>query len=142
MPISEQDKDPSAAPSSSQPSPAALQMVWLALLASLGLYAVVGLVVVQPGMTAGLPPEQLKLFSMVFAVIAITQTGIAMMAPRIFSQMPGFSQNILRWAIAESIGIFGLILRFMGGSTLYFLGFLVWSALLMLTLRPGQEERI
>lgn len=124
-----------------RPSLTNLPIIWFALLASVGIYAVVGLVV-APLAAPALAPEQLNLFLMVFALLAMTQSGVAMMVPRILPRLPFFTQHILRWALAESIAVFGLVLRFLGGSTLYFLSFLGWSALLLLTLRPGQEKRI
>jgi hypothetical protein len=63
------------------------------------------------------------------------------MVLRILTTIPSTSLQILRWALAESVAVCGLVLRMLGGSTNWFLMFIAGSALLMLTLRPGQEEQ-
>lgn len=138
--MAEQDPTSSA---SGRPTPTAavMQIIWLALLAAIGMYAVVGIVVMKPGMFANIPPAQLNVFAMVLAAAAVGQIGLALGAPSILPKMPKVSLQILRWAMAESIAISGLLLRILGGSTTWFLMFIGCSALLMMTLRPTQDEQ-
>ena len=50
---------------------------------------------------------------------------------------------IVRWALAEAIGLFGFVLYFLGASATLFFTFLGWALVLLVLLRPnpeGQEE--
>jgi len=124
------------------PPAATVQIIWFALLASIGMYAVFGLVILKPGMMAqSMPPDQLNVVALALAGVSVMSAGFAFMAPRFLGKMPGFSLQILRWALAESIAVCGVLLRMLGGGTNWFLMFIAVSALLMLTLRPGQEEQ-
>lgn len=114
---------------------ATMQIIWVALLSAIGIYAVLGLIVVKPAP----PSDQLNVIAVALMGVAVMQTAFAFLAPRFLPKMPSISMYILRWAMAESVAICGLMLRFLGAPTNWFLIFIVWSALLMLTLRPGQE---
>lgn len=120
---------------------AAMQIIWFALLASIGGYAAIGYFVIQPGTMARTDPEQLNMMAMVLAAAAVGTGGFAMMAPRILSKMPTVSLYIVRWAMAESVAVFGFMLRILGGNTTWLLLFTGCSALLLLTLRPGQPNQ-
>jgi hypothetical protein len=121
--MSEQDNNQS--PDKAKTEAATLQILWLALLLSLGAHAMIAIFAVK-----NVTPTM---------GLSIAQTAFAMMAPSVLKQVPPFSVNVLRWALAESISLFGLILRFLGGSLNTFFLFLGWSALLFLVLRPNQD---
>lgn len=50
---------------------------------------------------------------------------------------------IVRWALAEAIGLFGFVLYFLGAPATLFFTSLGWALVLLVLLRPnpeGQEE--
>lgn len=52
------------------------------------------------------------------------------------SKAPYMTFCIIRWALAESIGIYGFVIYFMGGSLTVLAGFIVWSLVLNLIHSP------
>ena len=129
------EQEPGPGPSSQQQA-MTMQILWVALLVSVGMYAVVGTIAAPKNPTPPAPVETLQLF---FVALAVAQTAFAMMVPKLLPKLPPFTLNILRWAVAESIGVLGLVFRFIGGSANMLYLFVGWSALLMLTLRPNQD---
>ena len=129
-------------PSTEQPAQreARTQLIlWVALLGSVAMYAAVGLFVL--GDRGGAGPAPVLVYAL--AGVAVMQTGLAFLLPGLIPGMAPQQRNILRWALAESVGILGLVLRGLGASTGIFLGFLGWSALLLIVLQPrgGVEEK-
>ena len=123
------------------PTAAAQQIIWFALLGAVGMYALVGTVVTPNRAAPPMPPETLNMMTLVLCAVAIMTSGIALMAPRILSTWQPAQLFIVRCALAESVGIFGLMLRFLGASNTIFYSMIAWSFMLLITLRPNQDER-
>jgi hypothetical protein len=116
-------------------------ILWGALLASVAMYGVVGsLVPAGRGALEGGPPQVLVL---ALVGVAVMSSGLALFLPALLTTMPAPQRNVVRWAIAESVGVLGVVLHFLGAGPEIFFGFVGWSALLLLVLRPrsGVEEK-
>ena len=111
-----------------------LPIIWFALFSSIIIYTVVGFVVApEPPQNA----EDLAMLPMVFGAVSLGITGIVFMARVIFASITDFIVfSILRWALSESIAVFGLVLTFLTGNTLFVLVFALWSAHLFLLTFP------
>ena len=111
-----------------------LPIIWFALFSSVIIYAVVGFVIAPE------PPENaedLAMLPMVFGAVSLGITAMVFMARVIFASVKDFvAFSILRWALAESIAVFGLVLTFLTGKTLFVLVFAIWAAHLFLLTFP------
>ncbi len=117
-----------------------IRILWFALLVSLFLYALVGYMV-KDNIKAELDVSFLNLMAMMLAMVAVVVTLVVMLIGRFWStrELPTcFAYSILRYALAESICIFGLILFFLGASWQVYAVFWGWSFCLMLFLIPTE----
>ncbi|MCZ7586833.1 MAG: hypothetical protein M5R36_27765 [Deltaproteobacteria bacterium] len=127
-----------------RPSNAKLRLIWLAIFASVVIYAVVGLVV--PGMNGAEAGDgTLRVLMPVFAVMAAGVTVLVMFVmPNILARSGNYrTLCLVRWAMAESIAVFGLVLLFLGAPAAVGLGFCAWAMALLLLIRPtpaGEQE--
>jgi F0F1-type ATP synthase membrane subunit c/vacuolar-type H+-ATPase subunit K len=116
-----------------------LTIIWVAMLVSLLVYGGVGSFILAPAPDTVLDP----VFSKVFMGIAFSEVVI------IFGVLPKLMKPptieaakilyIVRWALAESIGIYGLVLHNLGGGSLHLWGFLGTGALCILMLYPSGD---
>jgi F0F1-type ATP synthase membrane subunit c/vacuolar-type H+-ATPase subunit K len=116
-------------------------IVWLALLGSVIVYTLVGLYAAPaPAVT---PDLGMMRWVMIAAGIGSTG-GIFVMrqvlGARERTLASWFTTSIVSWALAESVAIYGLVLRFMGDEPKMLYGFVAWSAVLMLRFRPTRAE--
>lgn len=109
-------------------------IIWGVLLLSIFLYGGFGLFLLQAREVGGQVPLPLLL---ALAVAAAAESGAILAVPRLMPAAPPPTRSIVRWALAESIGLYGLVLGVMGAAVPVVLGFVGWSVLLMLLLRPA-----
>ena len=117
-------------------------LLWIAISGSLLIYAVVGVIVRQnnspdtdPGLFTVLIPA-LILVSATETMLVLTVWG------RLFARKSSYlNYCVVRWALAESVGIFGLVLTILGASTIICASFFIWSALLFVLLAPTRGDR-
>lgn len=132
-----------------------LQIIWGALLVSLGMYAGISYVVAKPVAPADLPAP-VPTMQMLFAMLSLGSLTVAYLLPRKLLQKAigkedpatlqieklvglAFTPWILRMALTESVGIYGLMLAMVSGQPSNGLPFLIMSALVMLTHMPSEK---
>jgi hypothetical protein len=119
---------------------AMLRILWGAFTGSLFIYALVGYLIQQ---LSERPPasELLSLLIPLFGSIALMTTILLFaLGPTIAKQADYQAYSIIRWALAEAVGILGLILFVLGASWTIFGVFLGWALLLELRLRPTADD--
>lgn len=113
-------------------------IIWGALTFSVVIYAVVGTIVAgNPN-----PAPELQLMLPIFTVLSLSITGMVLFGSRLIANATKvyFTYAILRWALSESVAIFGLVMKFLGADALVLYVFVGWSLLLYLVLAPRQSE--
>jgi len=114
-----------------------LWIIWANLLVAVGVYAVVGYFV-APDRAAN--EQALGVLVPVFAVVALFEVlAVFVLRPVLAERMGGVAFAIVRWAVAESVAIFGLALRFLGAPVSTMAMFIAASALLLVWWRPSGE---
>jgi len=113
------------------------------------LYGVVGMIIRQSNNVQA--ATNVDLIAGVLGAIALGDTAfIFLVAGKIFGAKPGmgsltdanyFTFCIIRWAMAEVIAVFGLILLILGGSITVGFLYLCWSFVLLLFLSPNDDEK-
>lgn len=121
----------------SQPNPMAVRFIlWGALLMSALIYGGLGYFLGQ----GRAPMDTVPLLTKVFAGVAVMVTGMIFTLPRLLGeQIPAQTRDILRWALAESIGLFGLVLAFQGAGPVVLFSFVGWSVVLLALHMPRSE---
>lgn len=117
-------------------SPQSLWIIWGAMLTSIAIYAGVALFAAPP------PPEEPDNTTLI--AIAATAIGPAVMwvlAPRLFKNNPFQVTSIIRWAFGESIAIFGLVTKFLGGPVALMAVLMAWGAVLIALSAPTAARR-
>ena len=116
--------------------------IWImygSMVSALLLYAGIGFFL--PGL-ADSSPDFLKLVTTVFFLSAVLATAVLLLLiPRIGAKKPYQGYCLVRWALAESIGISGMVLTFLGGRKDLFALMLGWSLALMLLCAPTEADR-
>jgi hypothetical protein len=99
------------APPSKDPGAQVMFILWSAMLMSHAMLFGVGQIVPHPGT----PPETLEVMAMALTGAGVvTALASALAVPILFRDQPYQTMMILRFALAETPTIFGLILDFMG----------------------------
>ncbi|MEZ4451576.1 MAG: hypothetical protein R3B09_19045 [Nannocystaceae bacterium] len=96
---------------------------------------------VGPDASAGADPEIAAQMPLVLAPVAAVSLGISLLGGRIFARMCANFQSamVLRWAIAESATVIGLVLAFMGADPRVALALGALGALAILV-QPGDAR--
>jgi len=118
-----------------------LRILWFAFVATQFIFATI--LTLQTELPVP-DPDEIDLMTVVFAALALTAaTASLVVIPRIAArQRLEFLQALLlRFAAAESIGIFGMILGFSGADHRRAFAFLGAAALLILLQYPTEEQR-
>jgi hypothetical protein len=117
-------------------------IIWGALVVSVLVYFGVGFFLHQSG-EVGQANETLPTLRLVLALVACGETVIVVLFPKIMAgKIPTFfTMSIIRWALSESIAIFGLVLVLMGDQVAVSAGFVVWSLVLILATAPTDRAR-
>jgi len=113
-----------------------LTIIWASMMMSLVIYGVVAYVMTSSGSTE--PLEDPRALELVFPGVAVIMSAAVLALPTLMRASPYQVQCIVRWALAEAIGIFGFVLLFMGGSPLVGYGILGWALVVMGLLFPGR----
>jgi hypothetical protein len=125
--------------------------IWASLLAAVGAY--VGVVLVVPGAgSPGAEPVLAALMLPMLLAVAWVLTGVVWFVHlRFLAPAPGrrpaapaggvdpertFLLLVLCWGLGEAIGVFGLVLGILGRELETALVFFAWSAALLLVVRP------
>ncbi len=98
------------------PDPRVQTIIWLALGASQLMFLGLGVLLAPPA-----NPEQVHL-AQVLALPAMLTAGASIalgVIPSILPALRAPARNIVRWAIAESAGLFGLVALMVSGDALY-----------------------
>jgi hypothetical protein len=115
-------------------------ILWGAFVFSHLVFVVIGQVARDPG--AALSPEELQPILITMSGVAIGVVAFSLgMAPRIFAKAPYFTFLILRFAFAESVTIFGLVLAFMGADWRVPVTFAAFGLLLHALAAPTEADR-
>jgi len=115
-------------------------MIWFALLSSVFIYLAVGVILRQKqGDPPNLDAAEMLYYPMVGISLALT-IGLFTVFPKLFRGLPYQIHCILRWALSESIAVFGLILSILGGPADVFITMIIWSAVLYLLQRPTDAD--
>ena len=117
-------------------------IIWFALLVSVGLYALIGLVIRQAAADS-FSASTLDGIAWASIIAAVIQTVLTHAVSPLIARHGGNFQTwcILRWALNESIGLFGLVLAMLGGSLAIATLLWLFCGLHMIYLAPGQRTR-
>lgn len=114
-----------------------LQTLWIvygALCLSQLVYGVVGTVI----KASGEPTTSLEMpIALVFA--GITSSVLSFVMGNLI-QGNYFTKCIIKWALSESVAVYGLVLCILTGNKLYLGAFIVWSLALMAVHAPSQKQ--
>lgn len=115
-------------------------ILWLALLVSVGLYAVVVVVLRMQGTEP--PPPADPMLGLVLPVTALGPAAASIGMGRVIKLGDGnpLTTWILRWALAESVSILGLVILFLGLGDTVGAGLLGAGGLLILVQPPSARE--
>lgn len=128
-----------------------IQIIWLAMLASLAVYAAVSHLAgnsIRQDFGEGIPLDLIR--NVLIGISAAELALVHLIKKKILTIHRGMGQqtviqkyllaSVLSYAICESIGIFGLLLYLLGGSQETLYSFIGISALAMFWHRPVYEE--
>ncbi|MBM4255679.1 MAG: hypothetical protein FJ147_07255 [Deltaproteobacteria bacterium] len=113
-----------------------LKVLWMAFVGTVAIYIVIAYLL---GWERE-PASDLSFMLPIASVAAAVVTSFAFLGGKLFAQMEYQSYCIVRWAMAESVGILGLLLVVLGSAKNTALAFFVWSLLSFLRLRPTPED--
>jgi hypothetical protein len=120
------------------PSPGAMRIVWLSMLSSLAVYVLIGILVAPKG---GLGHAVIVTFTAVLAVVAFAEVSAVMaLGSTLAARTSGPAFAIVRWGIAESIAVYGLVLRMLGASLSTMIAFVAASAAVLVLWRPVGKD--
>ena len=118
-----------------------LRIIWLAFLTAPLIYALVLVLVGQ--VVTDIEPELLQWLTIFLGVFAFCEILVVFLVRQLIvgiTRENYQSYCIVRWALLESIAIFGLILRFLGGSVAAAAAFVGLSLALIAITGPKEDE--
>lgn len=122
---------------SSEPTQANMQTTWIiygALCMSMIIYGAVGFAVVEP-------PEEANtdmVMPLALGMVSLTTSAGTFFVDK-FIQGNYQTRNIIKWALTESIAIYGFVLYFLTANTVYLLAFIGFALALMAVHAPNQR---
>ncbi len=122
---------------SSEKTQANMQTIWIiygALCMSMIVYGVVGFVVVTPPEN----PNTDMVMPLALAMISLT-TSVGTFFVDKFIQGDYQTRCIIKWALTESIAIYGFVLYFLTANIVYLLAFIVFALALMAVHAPNKK---
>ena len=122
--------------SSSTPNFQPLRILWTAFLGAVCVYIVIAYALGQ----GRLASSDLTFMVPILAGAAVGMTLLAFSGGRLFAKMEYQAYCIVRWAMIESVGIFGLLLALLGASLTTAVAFCGWAVLSLFRLRPTSED--
>jgi hypothetical protein len=114
--------------------------LWGAITASAFIYLAVGFITSR----TSAPPTgiDLKLMRWVLLGVAFADTAMILVLSRaLASKIPFFNYCIIRWAMAEAIAVFGLVLMVMGDTLAAGALFVGWAVAVLAALAPTEGAR-
>ena len=128
-------------PPEKEKSQKTLWLFWAVFTYSIFIYGLVGYWVRRSGGNAAFG-GLLSMLIPTFLSLASLETGaLFLFMPQFAGKTTYFSYSIIRWALAESIGAYGLVLFMLGASRVIFGIFLGWALLLNLMMMPNKNDR-
>jgi hypothetical protein len=123
------------------PSDAAtLDLVWKAMVGVVGVYAALGYWLSGGGERAA-SDELQSLLVPVFAGVSAAAMVAVFSRGHLLAQRAGYrAYCLIRWAAAETIGLFGLVLALAGATSTVTIAFCGWSLLSLFRLRPTADD--
>jgi len=118
-----------------------LRRLWLPFLTSLPIYAAI-LFLVDSGSSSS-NPGFLRMFTIVLGTLAFAELLFVFLAKGLLASLTGGNYQtfcIVRWALLESIAVFGLILHFVGASAMTGLVFLAVALATLVISGPKPDE--
>ena len=122
---------------SSESTQAAMQTTWIiygALCMSMIIYGAVGFAVVEPPEEANTDMEM----PLALGIVSLTTSAGTFFVDK-FIQGNYQTRNIIKWALTESIAIYGFVLYFLTANTIYLLAFIGFELALMAVHAPIQR---
>jgi hypothetical protein len=122
------------------PNQSVLQIIWGAFVGAVCLYALTAYGMRQ---LSGRPPasEALSLLVPTLAGVAALLTALIFSWGQVLVKQADYqAYSIIRWALAEAVGIFGLVLAFLGASGTTAVAFFGWALLSLFRLRPTPDD--
>ena len=114
-------------------------IIWGSMLSGVVIYAVAGGFLAKQGGIDTMNAETLDMLLLVLSMISVSMTGAVLLAGGLLAKLPYTSYQIVRWALAESIAVYGLVLHIMGSGIATLIGFVAWSVVLMILLAPTRS---
>ena len=115
-------------------------MLWIALFASVLIYAALGVygpLKREPG-----DPELLRTMTQVIGVIALANVGAVFGLRGVLAKtLPYQAYCLVRWALCESVAVFGLVLFFMGATIEVLGAFCAVAMFAMVLARPSAGDK-
>jgi tellurite resistance protein TehA-like permease len=123
-----------------EPSLAVARLVWLAFMAAILFYAVIAFVVFEPTRSAN---ASLTWILLIFALIsAASLAGVfAFPRPLIRQAETYFTACMIRWAMLEAIGVYGVLARILGAAPTHCAMFLGVSLVGLSLVGPSEDGR-
>ena len=115
-----------------------IQIIWIiygALIMSQFMYGFVGGFIIE----GPKEPSTDLILPMALAGVALTTSIITFVVGK-FIPGPYLTQCIIKWALTESIAVYGLVLVMLTGNTTFLFGFLLWSLALMAVHAPKKRD--
>ncbi len=119
-------------------STVALWALWFAMFQALAVYLAAGYFIrINSG--APEPPVSLGVLAALLTALSAGMTAVNFLVmPKLASKMQETAYYLTRWALAEAIGIYGLILFLMGASWVVFGAFIGAAMAVMIALKPDK----
>jgi F0F1-type ATP synthase membrane subunit c/vacuolar-type H+-ATPase subunit K len=116
------------------------RLLWGSFVFTHVMFVVMGVLLPDPA--AAIPAEELQLMIIVMSGIGVSVGVVALgLVPRVFARADYFTFLILRFALAESITIFGLVLAFQGADWRVPTIFAAFGLLLHLLAAPTDADK-
>lgn len=124
-------------PPSSQPSLLVVRLVWAAFMTAVLVYAVVAFVVLSPPS----PSAEGKWILLAVAALSGAQLAAAFAFPALITrQAENYLQAcIIRWAMLEAVGVYGILLRILGAAPATCGIFMIASLVGLSLLGPSED---
>ena len=126
----------------SPPQQQTLQILWAGMLGSVVVYGVVVAIMMQQGSVGEGTLGETELWTMtgVFAAVSLSMIGATIFADKIFPVGDYVTFCILRWALLEAVGVFGLVLFFLGAPVVVWAAFMGVGFLAIAMHYPGDTD--
>ena len=127
----------SGGPARREPGASALWAIWGSMLASLAVYAIVGLVA-APRVQSSPGVDAQGMVVPVLGFLAAAQiVAVFVLRAALARRLTYTAWCVVRWAVAESAGVYGLVAALLGAEVAVTAAFIVGAAVVLVLWRPG-----